>query len=53
MDKILANIVSGVINVMKGPILFLLMVCIVVSLTRHPPSRLAVFDHRHDHHAPH
>ncbi len=38
MDKIFHYLVNGTFCVMKGPILSLLIVCVVVSLIRHPPA---------------
>jgi hypothetical protein len=42
---------NGTLNMMKGLILFALMVCVVVSLVRHPPG--AVFNNRSDHDGKH
>ncbi len=41
MDNTFNYLLKAALNVMKGPILFLLMVGIVVSLVRHPPGRLS------------
>ena len=45
MDRIMEKMVSGVFNVIKRPILSVLMVCImvsiVISVALHPPRRLA------------
>ncbi len=47
MDKARHRLINGVLNMMKGLILSALMVCVVVSLVRHPPG--AVFNNRDDH----
>ncbi|HZT26787.1 MAG TPA: hypothetical protein VFA57_13895 [Pseudolabrys sp.] len=41
MDKALENLMNGTFNLVKGPVLSILMLSIVVSLVRHPPSRLS------------
>ena len=40
MDKTLHSIFNGAFGWVKGPLLCFLMLCIVVSLVRHPPGRL-------------
>jgi hypothetical protein len=45
--QIVASALSGTFNMMKGLILSALMICVVVSLVRHPPG--AVFNNRDDH----
>ncbi len=40
MDQTFHRLMNGTFNVMKGPILSLLMVSIVISLARRPPGRL-------------
>jgi hypothetical protein len=49
--KALHYLTNGTLNMMKGLILSALMVCVVVSLVRHPPG--AVFNNRGDHHGKH
>ena len=44
VDKIFHYLVNGTFSVMKGPILSVLIVCVVVSLIRHPPGHLSVMD---------
>ncbi len=52
MDKAFNYLVKGTFNVMKGLLLSVLMVCIVVSLVRHPPGRLrSIFNRRRYHNA--
>jgi hypothetical protein len=41
MDKVIHSLFNGAFAVMKGPLLFLLLVSIVLALVRHPPGRLA------------
>jgi hypothetical protein len=41
MDKFVHCIVNGAFAAMKGPLLFILLISIVVSLVRRPPGRLA------------
>jgi hypothetical protein len=45
--RALHYLMNGTLNMMKGLILFALMVCVVGSLVRHPPG--AVFNNRRDH----
>jgi hypothetical protein len=40
MEKAIHSLVQGTFNAMKGPLLLILLLSIVVSLVRHPPSRL-------------
>jgi len=44
--RALHYLMNGTLNMMKGLILFALMVCVVGSLVRHPPG--AVFNNRSD-----
>jgi len=49
--RALHYLMNGTLNMMKGLILFALMVCVVGSLVRHPPG--AVFNNRSDHDGKH
>lgn len=40
MEKTIHALMHGTFNVMKGPLLLVLLLSIVVSLVRHPPGRL-------------
>ncbi|HVV60163.1 MAG TPA: hypothetical protein VHD14_00250 [Pseudolabrys sp.] len=41
MEKIVKTILKAGFVLVKGPLLFILMVSVVLSVIRHPPRRLA------------
>jgi len=41
MEKAIKTILHGAFTVVKGPLLFLLLISAVISAMRHPPRRLA------------
>ncbi|MGB7256784.1 MAG: hypothetical protein ACRECC_02460 [Pseudolabrys sp.] len=41
MEKIVKAILNGAFTAVKGPLFFILMVSVVLSVARHPPGRLA------------
>ena len=42
MDKTFQFIFHGAFSCIKGPVIFLLLVGMVVSLVRHPPGQLSL-----------
>ena len=51
LSKALRYLMNGTLNMIKGLILSALLICVVISLVRHPPG--AVFNNRGDHHGEH
>jgi hypothetical protein len=41
MDKFLHSVFMGAFALIRGPLIFLILASIVVSLVRHSPARLA------------